>query len=82
MSYARSQKLSPLSLELQVLFVLHELHTSYASAFAKLRATKTVDDATRTVEADYELAGFAQLQRREADARYVLKTYGPGAYSK
>lgn len=74
-AYAKTQHRSKWSLELPVLFVWHELHTSFAIAYQDLRATHTLHDATQKVEQEYEVAGFAQLTRREQDAKYVLRNY-------
>jgi RHS repeat-associated protein len=76
LAFARKQKVSPLTLPLQLHFVWHELTGSFSYALRDLRRTRNVVDATKVVEKEYEFPSIPHESVRIYWAKYVLKHYG------
>ncbi|HEY0250914.1 MAG TPA: phage tail tip lysozyme [Kofleriaceae bacterium] len=78
-SYATSQNMSRLSLNLQLEFIWYEFtHVGYG--FDALKATTNVTDATVTFMAKYEICGNCIQTQRVSYAKAVLAAYGQIPY--
>ena len=78
--FAASEGKSPTSLQAQLDFTWYELNKFHSFGLAQLRASKTVDQATKAFQNKYERpnkkkAGFAD---RLAHAKAALKAFGGG----
>lgn len=62
----------------QVAFLLHELRTSEAPAWAKIRAAKTAEEAAALISQHFERPGIPHLGRRVSHAKDVMDQYQGG----
>lgn len=77
-AFAAKRGKPPEDLDTQIAFVLHELETTEASAWAKIRAARTVDEKAAAVSQFYERPGIPHLGRRVGNAREVMRQYQSG----
>lgn len=75
--YAAAQKKSPGTLETQLNFVWHELTGSYSGALAKIKNSKSLEEAVSAIAHDYEGAGIIGDRVGPARAAYE-KFHGSG----
>lgn len=78
---ARKQGSDVWSLQTQMDFMWQEFHGSEKRAFTKLLATRSVEDATLSVSANYERCGYCLNNQRIAYARTTLARHGGKAAS-
>ena len=76
--YAESKKQSATSLELQLDFVWYELETFSGYGLSRLKAAKTLDEATIAFQDDFEGCGECDQSKRIEYAQQVLSAYGGG----
>ena len=69
----------PTNLDVQIDFIFHELSTSEASAWARIRSAKTAEEAAQLVSQYYERPGVPHLSRRIGYARSIIDQYESGA---
>lgn len=65
-------------IDTQVAFLLHELRTSEAPAWAQIRAAKTAEEAAALISEHFERPGIPHLGRRVSHAKDVMDQYQGG----
>jgi hypothetical protein len=74
-NWAESTSQDYTTLETQLGFVLYELSNSERSAASRIRETRTVDDAARTIDRYYERSDGTHRERRVTYARDALARF-------
>lgn len=75
LQWCQTNKLAWKSDEANYGFLQHELMTTYGHVPARLRATKSLTEATQTFEKAYEGAGVVQMQHRLLGAEIALAAW-------
>ncbi len=65
-------------LDTQIAFLLHELRTSEAGAWAKIRTARTAEEAAALISQHFERPGIPHLGRRVGHAKDVMAQYQGG----
>lgn len=77
--FAQSQGKDPADIDTQIDFLFHELHTSEASAWARIRQARSAEEAAELISTLFERPGVPHLNRRIGHARAVIDQYEGGA---
>lgn len=80
--FARKRGTNPDDLDTQIAFMHHELRTSEAAAWSKIRTARSAEEAAELVSRYYERPGIPHMGRRVGYARDVYGQYSGGSVPK
>lgn len=80
--FARKRGTNPDDLDTQIAFMHHELRTSEAAAWSKIRTARSAEEAAELVSRYYERPGIPHMGRRVGYARDIYGQYSGGSVPK